>query len=50
MSKERYSIRKNKDNELFNVFFGTMYCNSFDTKEQAKQHIKDMNQRYMGVF
>jgi hypothetical protein len=49
MSKERYSIRTNKDNGLINVFFGTMYCNAFNTKEEAKHHIKDMKKKYKGV-
>lgn len=50
MAKEKYSIRTNKENGLINLFFGAMYCNTFSTKEEAKQHIKDMNKRDKGVY
>lgn len=43
MKISRYSIRYNKYSKLYSVFlsgFFPMYCGSFDTKEEAKDHIK----------
>jgi len=40
--KTKRSIKKNKDGK-FDVFiaaFCPMYCGTFDTKEEAKKHIK----------
>jgi hypothetical protein len=43
---DRYSIKKNKENGLFNVYFGTMYCFTYDTYQEAKDHIQNMKKRY----
>ena len=40
MSKERYSIRFNKQSGFYNIFFGSMYCWTCESKEEAREHIK----------
>lgn len=40
MSKERYSIRFDKQSGFYNIFFGLMYCWTCESKEEAIEHIK----------
>ena len=40
MRKERYSIRFDKESGFYNIFFGSMYCWTCGSKEEAKEHIK----------
>lgn len=50
MRKERYSIRKSTNQPgRFDVFlsgFTAMYCNSFDSKEEAREYIKTQHEYY----
>lgn len=43
MSKEKYSIRKNKNGryDIFLSGFVPMYCASYNTKEECRIHIKN---------
>ena len=36
----RYSIRFNKESRFYNIFFGSMYCWTCESKEEAREHIK----------
>ena len=40
MRKERYSIRFDKESGFYNIFFGSMYCWTCESKEKAREHIK----------
>lgn len=49
MANERYSARKNRHTRFFDVFlsgFTPMYCNSFETKEEAQEYIKEQRKRH----
>ncbi len=46
MARERYSIRFDKDSKRYDVFYSgfvPMYCDSYDTKQECREYIKEQN-------
>lgn len=48
MTEDRYSIRKNKEGkyDIYLSGFCSMYCATYDTKEECKEHIKNQKSYY----
>lgn len=50
MSNGRYSIRFNKESGFYNIFFGSMYCWTCDSSEEARAYIKRQKVFYKELY
>lgn len=53
MSNDRYSIRENKNTGRYDIFlsgFEPMYCATYNTKEECREHIKTQKKYYKSLL